>query len=62
MPPIQVLQLCAVDFTLAKFLAPLCFYLKEHGFEVTVACTESEFMEPLRRRGCGASTCPSAAR
>ncbi len=51
MPPIQVLQLCAVDFTLAKFLAPLCFYLKEHGFEVTVACTESEFMEPLRQKG-----------
>ncbi len=49
--PIKVLQLCAVDFTLSKFLAPLCFHLRENGFEVTAACTESEFMEPLRRKG-----------
>ena len=49
--PIKVLQLCAVDFTLAKFLSPFCFYLKDRGFDVTAACTESVFMEPLRQRG-----------
>ena len=40
-----------MDFTLAKFLAPLCFRLKERGYDVTAACTETEFMEPLRGRG-----------
>ena len=49
--PIKVLQLCAVDFTLDKFLAPLCFHLRDVGFDVTAACTESEFMAPLRERG-----------
>jgi glycosyltransferase involved in cell wall biosynthesis len=48
---IKVLQLCAVDFTLDKFLAPLCFYLQERGLDVTAACTESVFMEPLRKKG-----------
>ncbi|NQU42914.1 glycosyltransferase family 4 protein [bacterium] len=49
--PLKVLQLCAVDFTLARFIAPLCFRLQDQGFEVTAACTESVFLEPLRRRG-----------
>jgi len=48
---IRVLHLCAVDFTLAKFLAPFCFFLKGKGFDVTAACTESVFMEPLREQG-----------
>ncbi|MBN1867163.1 glycosyltransferase family 4 protein [Candidatus Sumerlaeota bacterium] len=48
---LKVLQLCAVDFTLAKFLAPFCFFLKERGYDVTAACSESEFMAPLRERG-----------
>lgn len=48
---IKVLQLCAVDFSIDKFLAPLCFHMQERGFEVCAAATESEFMEPLRRRG-----------
>ena len=49
--PVRVLQLCAVDFTLAKFLAPFCFFLKDKGFDVTAACTESVFMAPLREQG-----------
>jgi glycosyltransferase involved in cell wall biosynthesis len=49
--PIKVLQICAVDFTLARFLAPFCFYLKEKGFDVTAACAESAFMASLRERG-----------
>ncbi|MFW6287014.1 MAG: glycosyltransferase family 4 protein [Candidatus Sumerlaeota bacterium] len=47
----SVLQLCAVDFTLDKFLAPLCFRLQQEGFEVTAACTESVHMQPLREKG-----------
>jgi glycosyltransferase involved in cell wall biosynthesis len=50
MPP-SVLQLCAVDFTLDKFLAPLCFRLQNEGFDVTAACTESTHMAPLREKG-----------
>lgn len=49
--PLKVLQLCAVDFTLAKFLAPLCFYLKDQGFDVTAACTEGEYMAGYREQG-----------
>ena len=49
--PLKVLQLCAVDFTLAKFLAPLCFRLKERGYDVTAACTAGPLLEPLRQRG-----------
>ena len=49
--PVRVLHLCAVDFTLAKFIAPFCFFLKEQGFDVTAACTESVFMQPLRSEG-----------
>lgn len=49
--PIKVLQLCAVDFSLDKFLAPLCFRLKDAGYDVTAACTETVFMEPLRQKG-----------
>ncbi len=47
----SVLQLSAVDFTLDKFLAPLCFRLQDEGFEVTAACTESTHMQPLREKG-----------
>jgi glycosyltransferase involved in cell wall biosynthesis len=55
-----VLQLCAVDFTLAKFLAPLCFRLQREGFDVTAACTETVFMEPLRRKGLRCVNLPIA--
>jgi hypothetical protein len=40
--PIRVLQLCAVDFTVAKFLLPLVEFLEARGCEVTVACTPGE--------------------
>ncbi|HBF33494.1 TPA: glycosyltransferase family 1 protein [Candidatus Sumerlaeota bacterium] len=49
--PLKVLQLCAVDFSLAKFLAPLCFKLQDAGYDVTAACTETVFMAPLRAKG-----------
>ncbi|MFP4579998.1 MAG: glycosyltransferase family 4 protein [Candidatus Sumerlaeia bacterium] len=51
MSKLKVLQLCAVDFTLAKFLAPLCFGLEREGFDVTAACTPTTFFEPLREEG-----------
>lgn len=47
----RILQLCAVDFTLDKFLARLCFRLQREGFDVTAACTESHYMGPLRQKG-----------
>lgn len=47
----KVLQLCAVDFTMAVFLAPLCFHLRERGYDVTAACTEGPLLDPLRERG-----------
>jgi glycosyltransferase involved in cell wall biosynthesis len=55
---IKVLQLCAVDFTLAKFLAPLCFRLIDEGFEVCAACSETVFLEPLRARGLRCEALP----
>jgi glycosyltransferase involved in cell wall biosynthesis len=49
--PIRVLQLCAVDFTVAKFLLPLVEFLEARGCEVTVACTPGEDWPGLKERG-----------
>lgn len=50
MPP-RVLQLCAVDFTVEKFLLPLVQHLEAKGCEVTVACTPGEAWSRLEARG-----------
>ena len=48
---VRVLQLCAVDFTVAKFLVPLVRDLEARGCEVTVACTPGEEWASLEAMG-----------
>lgn len=48
---IRVLQVTAVDFTVAKFLLPLVRHLTERGCEVTTACTPGDHWESLQATG-----------
>ncbi len=43
--------LCAVDFTVRQFLAPLALKLSERGLDVRVACTPGPHWEELQKRG-----------
>ncbi len=43
--------LCAVDFTVRQFLAPLGSMLSGRGLDVCVACTPGPYWEELRGRG-----------
>ncbi len=49
--PVRVMQLCAVDFTVKNFLAPLTRFLMEKGLEVDVACSRGPYFEALRAEG-----------
>lgn len=47
----RILQLCAVDFTVEKFLLPLTDFLTGKGCDVTIACTPGEAWSRLQARG-----------
>ena len=47
----KVCQLCAVDFTLAKFLLPLVDAMEARGWHVTSACSDGPQARALRARG-----------
>lgn len=49
--PPRVLQLCAVDFTVRQFLAPLALHLQSQGLSVRVACTKGPYWEELKSWG-----------
>jgi len=54
MPPtrsLRILQLCAVDFTVRQFIAPLCLALQRDGHEVRAACTPGPHWEELGQMG-----------
>lgn len=48
---IKVLQLCAVDFTVRQFIAPLARYLKGNGCDVKIGCTKGPFWKELTEEG-----------
>lgn len=48
---LRVLQLCAVDFTAAKFLAPLARRLARDGHEVSLACRPGAHWQGLQEAG-----------
>lgn len=50
-PPLRVMQLCAVDFTVRNFLSPLVRFLMEKGCDVQVACSRGPHFEELRGWG-----------
>jgi len=47
----KICQLCAVDFTLKKFLLPLIDGQVANGDEVTAVCSDGEFIQAMRKSG-----------
>lgn len=58
----KVCQLCAVDFTLNKFLLPLIDGMTERGWIVTAVCSDGPSVGALRQRGYRIETLPIARR
>lgn len=56
----KVCQLCAVDFTLKKFLLPLINGMQAAGWEVTAVCSDGSFVPALRAQGYRIETLPIA--
>ena len=56
----KVCQLCAVDFTLKKFLLPLIDGMQREGWQVTAVCSDGPFVPALRERGYAIETVPIA--
>ncbi len=50
-PRLRVMELCAVDFTVRNFLAPLVRFLEEKGCEVDVACSRGPHFGELEEGG-----------
>lgn len=50
-PPVRVLHVCAVDFTVRQFIAPLCMELSRSGYDVQAACTPGPHWDELRTMG-----------
>lgn len=57
---LKVCQLCAVDFTLQKFLLPLIDGMRAHGWLVTAVCSDGPGIAGLRQRGYRIETLPIA--
>ncbi|MEQ8822071.1 MAG: glycosyltransferase family 4 protein [Sumerlaeia bacterium] len=47
----KVLILCAVDFTVKQFLAPIARMLDKHGCEAHIACTPGPYWKELKESG-----------
>ena len=47
----KVCQLCAVDFTLEKFLLPLIDGMQERGWEVIAVCSQGKATKALQEKG-----------
>lgn len=47
----KICQLCAVDFTVDKFLLPLIKKLEQNNFDVTIICSNGKISEILSQNG-----------
>ena len=47
----KICQLCAVDFTVDKFLLPLIKKLEQNNFDVTIICSNGKISENLSQKG-----------
>lgn len=56
----KVCQLCAVDFTLKKFLLPLIDGMRENGWEVVATCSDGAYVPEMRAQGYRIDTIPIA--
>jgi len=57
---LRVCQLCAVDFTVKKFLLPLVDGMLDHGWQVVVVCSDGIEIAGLRAQGYCIKTIPLA--
>lgn len=57
---LKVCQLCAVDFSLRKFLLPLIDGMQRNGWKVTAVCSSGTYVEGLRASGYRVETIPIA--
>lgn len=57
---LKICQLCAVDFTLTKFLLPLVDGMRAKGWEVTSVCSDGKEIAGLRAQGYCVETIPIA--
>ena len=48
---LKICQLCAVDFTIAKFLMPLISALQDRGHSVTAVCSDGPLLDVARNAG-----------
>lgn len=58
--PLKVCQLCAVDFTLKKFLLPLIDGMRSRGWTVISVCSDGPYVSDLREKGYKINTIPIA--
>ena len=56
----KVCQLCAVDFTLNKFLLPLIDGMRKEGWDDTAVCSNGPFVSDMRSQGYHIITIPIA--
>ena len=56
----KVCQLCAVDFTVEKFLLPLIDGMESAGWQVTTICSDGPAIQVLSKRGYRFRTVPVA--
>jgi len=54
----KICQVCAVDFTLKKFLLPLVDAQKMNGDEVTAVCSNGKYVEGMRNHGYSIDVIP----
>ncbi|MCC5877420.1 MAG: glycosyltransferase family 4 protein [Candidatus Sumerlaeia bacterium] len=59
-PSLRILQLCAVDFTVRQFIAPLALELEKDGHLVQCACTPGPHWEELADMGVSMVPMPIA--
>ena len=57
---IRVCQICAVDFTVEKFLTPLIDGMTSEGWEVVTVCSDGKLIPNLQERGYSIHTIPIA--
>ena len=56
----KICQLCAVDFTLKKFLLPLIDEMNHENFDVTSVCSSGDFTESILKEGYKVKIIPIA--
>lgn len=47
----KICQLCAVDFTMARLLLPLCSAMQDAGHEVVAICSDGPLLDRVRQAG-----------